>query len=395
MTIDIFGFIGESWFDDSITASSIRKQLAYHKKDDELIVYINSGGGSVIEGLAIYNTLLEYNPIIKIIGEASSIASVIACAGKKVLIAETAVMLFHKPWAMTRGDEDKLGKDVANLKTLKESIKIAYNRKTGLAFDKIEDLLATDIYYNAEKCKEYGFADEVYTPSGDDVQKALSAINNQTKKYFNMNMTNFTTKGGNPTMEYEKMYKDLSAIHDNLQSNHAALLTESKDMKEQIQSLATEKQQLSETVNALTSEREAINNQLSEMKKTALKNQVELDLAKLSDKILPAENNADNNYALLQELIWAKSFDGDSSAIVNGKTPYERKIAEIEARQSLTNLQQGIPIVPQNQHSALSFNGSDWKDKLHSACLAKVKSDSITYSEAYEILIKEIDNNVD
>jgi len=400
MIIDIFGVIGEAWYDEDtsvVSVKSIRKQLENHKNGEELTIYVNSPGGSVFEGLAIYNLLAEKEATIKVIGEASSIASVIACAGKKVMMAETSVMLFHKPWTMAWGNEDDFEKVQSQLKVLKESIVKAYQRKTNLSSERIEQLLDEDTYHGADKCKELGFADEVYLPSeadSDKIANALKVRNNQFRKIFNLKQTtNFSNNGGNFSMDYKVEYENLLSKHGALEANFNNLKTQESEKDVQLSSLNTKNLQLSESVEALRKENSDHLQIINDLKENEVLNQINLDLAKLQDKIKPVENSADNNFALTKELSWLRKFDDDATAVVNGKTPYERKIAEISERASLTNLSATIsaviPAVPVNI-SDVDIETTEGRKKLHAAALALADEKGITYSEAFDKLIAEI-----
>jgi ATP-dependent Clp endopeptidase proteolytic subunit ClpP len=394
MKIDIFGIIGEDYWGDDyyVSLKSVSKQLESLKEGEELTVYINSPGGSVFEGLAIANLLAEKSPTIKIIGEASSIASVIACAGKTVQIAESAVMLFHKPWSMAWGTEDDFAKVSKQLTTLKESIKTAYARKSNLSSDEIENLLDEDTYHSAERCKELGFADEVYYPSPDEIQIIAKAMNTQFRKFFNLNRNNFSNTGGSSIMDYEKEYKNLLAKHEAMQANLITLQSDKQEIANQAQALTAKNLQLTESIDLLAKENTAHAAAIADYQTREVKNQVELDLTKLSDKILPAENNADNNFALTSELLWLKGFDGEASALIGGKTPYERKIAEISARTSLNSLQQ--PLQGVTEGKAINVTGLDYSNQSDRASLAqaakvKAEAEKIPFDKALQIIIAE------
>ena len=402
MNIDIFGYIGSAWDDDdtsTVSVKSIRKQLLNYKKGDELTVYINSPGGSVFEGLAIYNILAEHEPTVKIIGEASSIASVIACAGKKVLMAETSLMLFHKPWTMSWGNEDDLEKVQDQLKTLKESIVKAYQRKTNLSAEAIEDLLIEDKYHNAEKCKELGFADEVYTPGGEDdnakAMASLQAFTKQARKFFNLRTNNnhFSKhSGAEASMNYEQEYLNLTKKHTVLESDFKNATQQLAEFKAKVEKLTPINAQLSDAVEALRKENEAKASAISDFQSREVVNEVNLVLAQLKDKIAPAENCKENDFALTKELLLLKKLEGDPNAMVGGKSLYQRKIDDIQNRKSLDGITK--PINAQTQESKpdlteLDFNNTSDRQKIHELALAQASELKITYMEALENILME------
>ena len=204
-TLNLFGIVYPA--SDCINAKSVTDFLSDVNPDEEFMVYLNSCGGNVFEGLAIYNLLSEHqnNMTIKVIGEASSIASVIACAGgkDKVLVAETALMLVHKPWTFAMVDEDELKKVSKSLNTIKNSIITAYERKTGLDNIVLDALMTEADYRNAEDCVKLGFADAVYVPSDLEATAIVDSNNfknEMLKKYMIMNL-NIENNFSSSTME--------------------------------------------------------------------------------------------------------------------------------------------------------------------------------------------------
>lgn len=401
MELDIFGDIGDfGWSDsDSInTVQSIRKKLANLKDGEELTVYLNSPGGYVTEGIAIYNLLAEKKPTIKIIGEASSIASVIACAGSKVLIAETAVMLFHKPWGYFGGDEDDLEKLNKNLKVLKESIITAYQSKTTMSKKALDELMQEDTYHNAKKCVEMGFADEIYTPSDDDkakIEASNKLIAKQLRQYYNSSKNNYLLNKPKEISEMDNTnnaeMEKLREVVSKTEKDFAVLNSKFEAQTQSFNELQAKYTQANEQLAKLTKE----NNALAEANQMHIEKQIEqsvdMDLIKLQDKIKPVENCKENNFALKQELMWLKSKDDDKSAIINGKTPYERKLEELASRPSLNSLTEPIasePVNNSNDLSNININNNDDRLALHNAALDYSKKNNIGYFDALQIIIE-------
>lgn len=111
----------------------------------ELDIYINSGGGSVYGGLAIYNQLMRYQgkKIVYIDGLAASIASVIAMAGDTIIMPKCSQLMIHKPWVLTAGNADELRSDAESPEQCKQLIIQAYATKA-------KESVGTDDI--AEKC---------------------------------------------------------------------------------------------------------------------------------------------------------------------------------------------------------------------------------------------------
>jgi ATP-dependent protease ClpP protease subunit len=163
----IYGDIGESWFGDTVTAAEFVKTLQGIESAN-LVVRINSFGGSVPDGLAIYNALRRYpgTVSVEIDGMALSIASLIAMAGQKVRIAENAMMMIHAPWTIAIGNSAEMRDQADLLDKFAQSMTSSYVRKSGKSADDVLALLTdgADHWYSAAEAVEAGFCDEVTEP---------------------------------------------------------------------------------------------------------------------------------------------------------------------------------------------------------------------------------------
>lgn len=150
----------EMWGDE-YTPDMLRQELQDLNTND-LTVTINSPGGDVFSGVAMYNALkdLDANVTVNVIF-AASIASVISMAGDKVVMLPGSQMMIHKPWTMALGNADELGKTQEMLNSIEESIIPIYAEKTGKSADEIATLLEAETWMSPEKAVEMGFADEV------------------------------------------------------------------------------------------------------------------------------------------------------------------------------------------------------------------------------------------
>lgn len=163
----IYGDIGMSWWDESITAADFVKEL--NEVDAEQItVRINSVGGSVPDGLAIFNAMRRHKAEITTVvdGMAFSIASLIAMAGDKVHMAANAMLMIHAPWTYAAGNSAELRDLADQLDTWAAAMATSYAAKTG---DKPAMLAlltdGTDHYYTAEEALADKFIDAI----SDDV----------------------------------------------------------------------------------------------------------------------------------------------------------------------------------------------------------------------------------
>lgn len=160
--IFIYGDIGESWYGESVTAAEFVKEIAALEAS-EITVRINSYGGSVTDGIAIYNAILRHPAAVtvEIDGIAASIASLIAMAGDTVNIAENALLMVHAPWGGIYGNAAEMRQYADVLDKYADAMSSSYARKTGQDIDTIQALLkdGADHWYDAAEAVAFGFAD--------------------------------------------------------------------------------------------------------------------------------------------------------------------------------------------------------------------------------------------
>ena len=151
----------DTWWGDEVTPDLFREELKQHAGD--LTVVINSPGGDVFAGLAIYNALVNHNGnvTVRVDGLAASIASVIAMAGDKIIMSPGSMIMIHRPSVCAMGTVDDMEKAKDVLTKIEEGITPIYAKRTGLDEDKIAELLEAETWMLADKAVELGFADEV------------------------------------------------------------------------------------------------------------------------------------------------------------------------------------------------------------------------------------------
>lgn len=151
----------DTWWGDEVTPDLFREELKQHAGD--LTVVINSPGGDVFAGLAIYNALVNHNGnvTVRVDGLAASIASVIAMAGDKIIMSPGSMIMIHRPSVYAVGTVDDMEKAKDVLMKIEEGITPIYAKRTGLSDEKIAELLEAETWMLADKAVELGFADEV------------------------------------------------------------------------------------------------------------------------------------------------------------------------------------------------------------------------------------------
>ena len=156
--IYVYEAIGEGWF-GGITAKSFSDTVKSLGKVDALDIYINSPGGSVFDGIAIFNQIKRFDgeKIVHIDGIAASIASVIAMAGDEIHVADNGMMMIHDPWGFAVGTSAEMRKYADSLDKVRDVILDTYVSKTGGDRKEISEWMASETWMNADECMEHGF----------------------------------------------------------------------------------------------------------------------------------------------------------------------------------------------------------------------------------------------
>lgn len=150
-----------AWQDEDQYPDAIKNFLSEQQGKD-LNVYINSGGGSVFAGIAIYNMLRRHaqsNKVnVYVDGLAGSIASVIAFAGSgKPTIPSNAFLMIHNPWTQASGNAEELRKMADDLDQISTGIVNIYaeHLKEGVSIDTIKELMDKETWLNGAEASEY------------------------------------------------------------------------------------------------------------------------------------------------------------------------------------------------------------------------------------------------
>ena len=172
-TLYLCGVIAEEpWYGDEVTPAAFKAELLAAEGD--IIVWVNSPGGDMLAASQIYNMLMAYkgNVTVKIDSIAASAASVIAMAGKKVLISPTGLIMIHDPASVAIGNTDEMRKAIQMLDEVKESIINAYEMRTGLSRARLSHLMSSETWLNANMAIELGFADDLLFKANKEQQPA-------------------------------------------------------------------------------------------------------------------------------------------------------------------------------------------------------------------------------
>jgi ATP-dependent protease ClpP protease subunit len=173
-SISIYDVIGyDSWTGSGVTANRVAAALR-GLGSGPVTVNINSPGGDVFEGLAIYNLLREHDGEVttKTLGLAASIASVIAMAGDKVQIARAGFLMIHNAWVMAVGNRNDLEEIASTLKPFDDAMASIYAARTGGDQAAMARLMDAETWIGGQAAVDGGFADSLL--SSDQIEKGSS-----------------------------------------------------------------------------------------------------------------------------------------------------------------------------------------------------------------------------
>ena len=162
--IFIYEQIGEDYWSEGMTAVNFVNELKGITASD-IHLHINSPGGSVFDGVAIHNALRRHPAKVTtyIDGLAASIASIIAIAGDRVVMASNALFMIHNPWGGVQGDATEMRKMADVLDKIGETLVNAYEERTGMARDDITAAMNDETWYTADEALAAGFIDDITT----------------------------------------------------------------------------------------------------------------------------------------------------------------------------------------------------------------------------------------
>lgn len=146
-----------------VTAAEVAQQLSALGEIETINLRINSFGGDVFQGLAIYNRLAEHRAIIHayVDGIAASAASFIACVAHDVTMAENATFMVHHPWASTVGTAQDLRSLAERLDAIASTMVQVYSQRSGLTADEVDALMSDETFLDAQQAVRLSFADRI------------------------------------------------------------------------------------------------------------------------------------------------------------------------------------------------------------------------------------------
>jgi ATP-dependent protease ClpP protease subunit len=169
----IYEDIGEGWFGEGITSKAFALDLKALGNVPAIDVRINSYGGSVNDGLAMYNALVRHGAKITtyIDGVAASIASVIAMAGTEIVIAENAWVMIHDAWGIAMGNASELRRQADLMDSMSNATADIYVARTKQTREKVRSMMTEETWLSSADAIDLGFA----TSMAENLRIAASA----------------------------------------------------------------------------------------------------------------------------------------------------------------------------------------------------------------------------
>ena len=152
----------DDFWGDVVTAKAINDEIA-QANGKPLNIHINSYGGEVFEGFAIYNNLKSYagKKVVYVDGIAASIASVIAMAGDEIYMNKASMLMIHNASGVAYGNAEEMKKVVNALEQINEVIRDVYKNRSNLDDEQLKQFMDNETYFTPQEAVQYGFADGI------------------------------------------------------------------------------------------------------------------------------------------------------------------------------------------------------------------------------------------
>lgn len=210
-TISVLEPIGaDPWTGEGMTAKRMAGILRSIGAEKDVVVNLNSPGGDLFEGMAIYNLLREHKGqvTVKILGVAASAASIIAMAGDEVLIARAGFLMIHDTWVVAIGNRLDLREIADTLEPFDNAMADIYAARSGLEAKAVQKMMDKETWIGGAAAVDQGFADALLP--ADEVKKDANAKGDRVAAYL-LDMA--LAKAGMPRSERRALLQEYKAGH--------------------------------------------------------------------------------------------------------------------------------------------------------------------------------------
>jgi ATP-dependent protease ClpP protease subunit len=177
LEIDIYDDIGESsWWGETVSAKDVKTALK-GSKASTIKLRVNSRGGEVFEGFAIYNLLKDHPARVEaqVDALAASMASIVIMAADEIKIAKNALIMVHNPWSFAMGEADDLRQTADLLDKMRDASADVYAARTGVTKERAIEMMDAETWLTAEEAKAEGFADVIIPDKRNEAHAKLLA----------------------------------------------------------------------------------------------------------------------------------------------------------------------------------------------------------------------------
>lgn len=294
-------------------------------KDTPINLRINSLGGDVFDGMAMYNVIKrrEAKTTVYIEGIAASIATIIALGADEVVMAENSLFMIHNAWGGTMGEAKDMRKTADTLDKISSELTDIYRKKTGLSNDVLAEMMDAETWLNADEAYELGFVDTIsdsikvaakYDVSKfknitqEEIQNKLSIninnkkMTNELKEWFNSKVDEIvaTVKGDvkvSKDVAEETMITVNLGDNDDIKNKISEFESNNIELSSKIASLEEELATAKGTNETLTGEVEALNAKINKADAKGTKIETDSDPAVVENKKEDANANFYNAMA--------------------------------------------------------------------------------------------------
>lgn len=232
------------WYEDDMAPGDVKEFLDQLNGTENINIHINSGGGSVFGGIAIYNMLRRNNAhkTVYVDGLAASIASVIMMAGDEIVMPKNATVMIHKPSAsyfFTTKNADDLRKDAESLDTCQEAIMQTYMTKAKVDKEEIEQKVNDETWLTGEE------AAELFDIKVEEANDAVACAGSSMFFCYKNVPTSLTAQGKNAKKKDEQRplsRQDIKEIFNESFSEYQAREKEKKELLESLNQYGERKQ---------------------------------------------------------------------------------------------------------------------------------------------------------
>lgn len=189
--ITMFDSIGEDyWSGGGVTAKKVAAQLRAIG-DRPVTVQINSPGGDMFEGIAVYNVLREHPQqiTVQVMGMAASAASIIAMAGDKIEIGAASFLMIHNCWVLAMGNRNDMRELADWLEPFDQAMVGLYAQRTGKDAEEIAGWMDKETYMSGTQAVERGFADDLLPADTMKVDANAQAGDRQANELRSLELT--------------------------------------------------------------------------------------------------------------------------------------------------------------------------------------------------------------